>query len=137
MIKNITKQRIRYAETDQMGVVYHGNYPQFFEIGRVEMMRQMGTTYKKLEATGILMPVREFGIRFKKSALYDELIEIHTHLKKVPDTRITFEHEIFNEQGELLVTGFVELVFVNRASKKPMRAPDDFVARVLQHGQWD
>jgi acyl-CoA thioester hydrolase len=135
MIKNITRQRIRYAETDQMGVVYHGNYAQFFEIGRVEMMRDLGSTYRELEASGVIMPVREICIRFKKSALYDEMIEIHTYLKKLPETRITFEHEIFNVQGDLLVTGFVELVFVNQKTGRPMRAPEDFLERIKNNAQ--
>jgi len=116
--------RTRYAETDQMGVVYYGNYPQYLEIGRVEWLRAIGLTYKEMEAEGIMMPVVSLQIQYKKPALYDELITIRTRLKDLPSTKIEFDYEILNEKGELLSTANTILVFVDAKTFRPVRCPE-------------
>lgn len=116
--------RTRYAETDQMGVVYYGNYPQYLELGRVEWLRAIGLTYKEMEAEGIMMPVVSLQIQYKKPALYDELITIRTQLKDLPSTKIEFDYEILNEKGELLSTANTILVFVDAKTFRPVRCPE-------------
>ena len=116
--------RTRYAETDQMGVVYYGNYPQYLELGRVEWLRAIGLTYKEMEAEGIMMPVVLLQIQYKKPALYDELITIRTKLKDLPSTKIEFDYEILNEKGELLSTANTILVFVDAKTFRPVRCPE-------------
>ncbi|WP_315155397.1 acyl-CoA thioesterase [Capnocytophaga leadbetteri] len=116
--------RTRYAETDQMGVVYYGNYPQYLELGRVEWLRAIGLTYKEMEAEGIMMPVVSLQIQYKKPALYDELITIRTKLKDLPSTKIEFDYEILNEKGELLSTANTILVFVDAKTFRPIRCPE-------------
>ena len=116
--------RTRYAETDQMGVVYYGNYPQYLELGRVEWLRAIGLTYKEMEAEGIMMPVVSLQIQYKKPALYDELITIRTKLKDLPSTQIEFDYEILNEKGELLSTANTILVFVDAKTFRPVRCPE-------------
>ena len=116
--------RTRYAETDQMGVVYYGNYPQYLELGRVEWLRAIGLTYKEMEAEGIMMPVVSLQIQYKKPALYDELITIRTKLKDLLSTKIEFDYEILNEKGELLSTANTILVFVDAKTFRPVRCPE-------------
>ena len=116
--------RTRYAETDQMGVVYYGNYPQYLELGRVEWLRSIGFTYKAMEEEGIMMPVVSLQIQYKKPALYDELITIRTKLKELPSTKIEFDYEILNEKGELLSTANTVLVFVDARTFRPVRSPE-------------
>ena len=113
--------RTRYAETDQMGVVYYGNYPQYLELGRVEWLRSIGFTYKAMEEEGVMMPVVSLQIQYKKPALYDELITIRTKLKELPSTKIEFDYEILNERGELLSTANTILVFVDAKTFRPLR----------------
>ena len=116
--------RTRYAETDQMGVVYYGNYPQYLELGRVEWLRSIGFTYKAMEEEGVMMPVVSLQIQYKKPALYDELITIRTKLKELPSTKIEFDYEILNEKGELLSTANTVLVFVDARTFRPVRCPE-------------
>lgn len=115
--------RVRYSETDQMGVVYHGNYAQYFEVGRVEWLRKFGVSYKQLEESGILLPVISLSVKFKKSAYYDDLIKVKTRLVKMPSARIEFSHEIFNQKNELLSTGNTVLVFIDINKNRPTRCP--------------
>jgi len=121
--KNTTKIRVRYAETDQMGVVYHGNYAQFFEIGRTEWLRNVGVTYKKMETTGIMLPVISLQCNFIKSALYDDILTINTLLKKKPTVKIEFDYEIKNQNNDLICTGSSVLAFINMETMKPTRCP--------------
>lgn len=123
MFENTTRLRTRYAETDQMGVVYYGNYPQYFEVGRVETLRQLGVTYRNMEEDGIMLPVLKLEIKYLKSAVYDDELIIKTFLRELPSTRITFHHEIYNSSEELLTIGLVQLVFVNAETRRPMRCP--------------
>ena len=116
--------RIRYSETDQMGVVYHGNYLQFLEIGRVEWLRSFGISYKSMEESGIMLPVISLQINYKKSAVYDDLITVVTKLVKTPSVKIEFNYEILNEKKELLVEANTVLAFLDVQTKKPVRCPN-------------
>ena len=120
--------RVRYADTDQMGYVYYGKYPAFYEIGRVEALRALGMSYKALEAQGIMMPVIDLKARYLKPAYYDELLTLTTKIIKMPSVRIFFEYEIFNENRELLHASATTLVFVNRENMRPCRAPEQMIA---------
>ena len=124
MKKSSTKTRVRYSETDQMGVVYHGNYAQFFEMGRTEWLRSLGVTYKDMEMNGIILPVVSLNLTFIKSALYDDILTIHTFLKKEPMVKIEFNYEIKNQLDELICTGSSVLAFMNSKNMKPTRCPD-------------
>ena len=115
--------RVRYAETDQMGVVYHGNYAQFFEMGRVEWLRNMGISYKSMEEEGIMLPVVSLTMNYKKSARYDDLLTVRTILKKLSSVKIEFDYEIYNEENELLTIGNSILVFVDMKTGRPTMAP--------------
>ena len=127
MIRSETKIRVRYGETDQMGYAYYGIYAQYYEVGRVEAMRLLGFSYKEVEARGILMPVVDFQITYKKPAFYDDEITVVTYLKEVPKgLRILFEYECFNSKQELLNTGRVTLVFIDKLTNKPCLLPDWF-----------
>lgn len=119
----ISKIRVRYGETDQMGVVYHGNYAQYLEIGRIDWLKSLGFSYKKMEQEGIMLPVVSLTINFKKSAVYDDLISVKTILKKKPTASLSFDYEITNEEGDLLCTANTVLVFVDMKSMKPTRCP--------------
>ncbi len=122
-----TRIRTRYAETDQMGYVYYGNYAQYFEVGRVEAMRNLGMSYRDLEGSGILLPVVSFNINFLKPALYDENLSIITKISTKPTVRLIFDYETYNEQDELLNTASTTLVFVNKIKNKPCPPPKEFM----------
>ena len=120
-----TQIRIHYALTDQMGVVYHGHYAQFYEIARAEAIRQIGYTYKDIEAMGIIMPVVDIHSRFLRPAKYDDLITVKTILKEMPlHHKIVFHHEIYNEQDELLNTGDITLYFMDAKTMKRCEMPE-------------
>ena len=116
--------RVRYSETDQMGVVYHGNYIPYFEIGRVEWLRNKGISYKSLEESGIALPIVSMTINYKKSACYDDLLIVRTKFKKNSTVKIEFDCEIWSEQNELLTTATFILVFVNLKTGRPTIPPD-------------
>tara|TARA_R110000765_G_scaffold143218_4_gene244753 strand:- start:267 stop:665 length:399 start_codon:yes stop_codon:yes gene_type:complete len=115
--------RIRYSETDQMGVVYHGNYAQYLELARVEWLRSLGISYKTMEEDGIMLPVISLLINYIKPALYDDLITVKVILKKKPAVRIEFDYEITNEAGDLLATANTVLVFMDMKRKRPTKCP--------------
>ncbi len=123
MKENCTKLRVRYGETDQMGVVYYGNYAEYLEQGRTEWLRELGFSYKWMEANNIHLPVVNLAIDYKKPAYYDDIISITTKLKKTPTVKIEFYYEIHNEKDELLITASTTLVFVNSLTKKLTKAP--------------
>jgi len=127
-----TKIRVRYSETDKMGFCYYGNYAQYFEVARVEALRESGIVYKNLEENGILLPVTELSISYKKPAKYDDLLEIKTIISKLNGTRISFSYETYNELGELLNTAETTLVFIDSLSMKPIRIPT-FILKLLNH----
>ena len=127
MFEHRTKIRTRYSEVDRMGYVYYGNYATYFEVGRVEAMRELGISYAELEEEGIMMPVIRYEINYKRPAFYDEELTIITRVKEVPRSRITFEYETLNSKGEFLNSALTELVFVDSKTMKPQRAPKVFV----------
>lgn len=123
--------RVRYSETDQMGVVYHGNYIPYFEIGRVEWLRNKGVSYKAMEENGIALPIVSMTLNYKKPARYDELLTVKTKFKSQTSVKIEFDCEIWNEKKELLTTAHFILVFVDVKIGKPI-APPDYIKELLK-----
>jgi acyl-CoA thioester hydrolase len=118
-----TSVRVRYSETDQMGYVYYGNYAMYYEVARVESLRQLGLTYKEIEDMGVMMPVVENKSRYLAPARYDDLLRIVTTLREKPGVRIRFEYEIFNSENTLINRGETLLVFINKETNRPCRQP--------------
>lgn len=126
-----TTIRVRYAETDQMNVVYHGNYAQYFEVGRAESIRQLGFTYKDMEQMGIIMPIVEWHAKFVRPAHYDDLLTVKTMLKELPqDHRIEFHQEVYNQQGKLLTTGRVVLYFLKSDTREKDKMPEELMQKL-------
>ena len=124
MYSSEVRIRVRYGETDAMGYLYHGNYSLYYEVGRTDMIRTLGLTYKELEASGIIMPVAEHYIKYIRPALYDDLLTVKTILKEMPEgKRITFHTEIYNENKKLLNTGYTILAFVTVSTGKTTTLP--------------
>ncbi len=123
--------RVRYGETDQMGVVYHGNYATFFEIARTEWLRNLGVTYKELEDNGIILPVISLSFNFIKSAKYDDVLTISVFLKKTPFVKIEFDYEIINQHRERISTGNSVLAFVDKKKNKPIKCPDSILEKLF------
>ncbi len=123
--------RVRYSETDQMGVVYHGNYIPYFEMGRVEWLRNKGVSYKSMEESGIALPIVSMNINYKKSARYDDLLTVRTVFKSQSSVKIEFDCEIYNELDELLTTAQFILVFVSLKTGRPT-APPDYILELLK-----
>jgi acyl-CoA thioester hydrolase len=122
--KSSTKTRVRYSETDQMGVVYHGNYAQFFELGRTEWLRKLGITYKDMEISGIMLPVISLSCNFVKPAKYDDVLTIQTILLKKPMVKIVFDYKITNQHDQLICTGNSVLAFIKTENNKPTSCPN-------------
>jgi len=134
MYTSETQIRVRYAETDQMDVVYYGNYAQYFEVGRVEAIRQLGLSYKDMEAAGVILPVVEFTAKFLRPAHYDDLLTVKSTLKELPaDHRILFYQEVFNEAGKLLTAGKVLLYFVKKGTMEKTTMPADLATRLATY----
>ena len=127
MLIHQTSIRVRYGETDKMGYAYYGVYPQYYEVGRTELIRSMGLSHKRLEDENIMLPVLNLNIQYLKPAFYDDLLTIKTKLVKMPSIRIEFEYETYNQHQELLNIGSTTLVFINAKSRKPCKAPKDFL----------
>jgi acyl-CoA thioester hydrolase len=127
-IKHITEIRVRYGETDKMGFCYYGNYAQFLEVARVELLRSQGVSYKELEDAGILLPVRNFSIKYIAPAKYDDLLFIQTEILKINGSRIIFIYEIRNQKNILIATANTELVFLNSDTMKPTHVPTEILA---------
>lgn len=130
MFSHSTKIRVRYADTDQMGYMYYGNYAEFYEVGRVEMLRSLGMTYKSMEESGIIMPVTELKCKYIKPALYDEEITVNVFIDKMPALRIHFRYELHNEKKELINIGETTLVFIKKDTNKPCLPPADFLGKL-------
>ncbi|SNR15519.1 acyl-CoA thioesterase [Tenacibaculum jejuense] len=130
MPEHYSNIRVRYAETDQMGVVYHGNYAQYFEIGRTEWLRSLGVNYKDMEKNGVMLPVISLNCNFKKSALYDDQLTIKTILKKKPAVKIEFDYEITNQHQELLCSGSTTLAFIDIKTNRPTRCPEYILNKI-------
>ena len=132
MFQSSTQVRVRYAETDQMDVVYHGNYAQYFEVARAEAIRKLGFTYKDMEALGTYMPIVELHCKFIRPAHYDDLLTIHVVLKELStDHRIEFHHEVFNEAGKLLTVGRIVLYFIDSITKEKTGMPKELHDKLL------
>ena len=130
MYHHISKYRVRYADVDQMGYMYYGNYAKLFEIGRVEALRNLGVRYKDLEENGIWMPVYENYSKYIKPAKYDDLLDIDCRLEEIPGTRIVFYTDIKDEAGVLLHQGKTTLVFLDQKSQKIMRCPQIIIEKL-------
>jgi len=130
MIENKITFRIRYGETDQMGYAHHGNYPQYFEMGRIELLRSLDISYKKMEEEGLILPVHSINTRFFKPAKYDDTVTLKTYLKKIPAARILFEYEIYNEKKELITSGNTTLVFVDTSKNRPVKIPQELLKKI-------
>lgn len=126
-----TKVRVRYAETDQMGVVYHGNFAQYFEVARVEWLRSLGVSYRDMEQDGVMLPVVNLNINYKKPAYYDEELTIKTRVTEKPTAKIIFEYEVYNEKNQLISDATSTLVFVNIETRKPMLCPDYLLSKIV------
>jgi acyl-CoA thioester hydrolase len=122
-----TELRVRYGETDQMGYCYYGFYAQYFEVGRVEAIRNLGMSYKSLEEGGIMLPVADFSVKYLSPAYYDDLLTIKTHIKEINGARIYFEYELSNQIGKLIAKANTALVFVTKATMRPTQAPLHFL----------
>lgn len=127
MYQSETTVRVRYGETDQMAYVYYGNYAMYYEVARVEGFRQLGVTYKELEAMGVMMPVLEYHSKFLAPGRYDELLRIVTTIHEKPTVKIKFNFETFNEENVLINQGEAVLAFVNMLTGKPCRPPENLV----------
>ena len=124
MKNSVTKLRVRYSETDQMGIVYYGNYAQYLEQGRTDWLRSLGLTYKFMEEHQVMLPVINLNIDYKKPAKYDDLLTIKTSLLEIPSVKIKFYYKIYNQYDELLVTATTSLVFLDSITRKLIKAPD-------------
>ena len=125
MYQSVTEIRVRYGETDQMGFVYYGNYPLYYEEGRTDAIRKLGISYKELEASGIMLPVAELNIRYKAAALYDEVLTVKTSIKQMPNRKMIFHTDIFNANGEWLNTGETTLLFMRTDTRSICTAPKE------------
>lgn len=131
MYQYSVKLRVRYAETDQMGYCYYGNYAQYYEVARVETLRSLGISYQKLEANGILLPVSDFSIKYILPAVYDQELTIRCDLKELTEFKIKFDYQTHNEDSKLLNFGNTTLVFVDKQTKKPVNCPIDLKNQLI------
>lgn len=130
MFSHSTKIRVRYADTDQMGYMYYGNYATFYEVGRVEMLRSLGLTYKSMEESGIIMPVTDLKCKYILPALYDEEITVKVFIDKMPSLRIHFRYELYNESDDLINMGETTLVFIDQVKKKACLPSKEFLEKL-------
>ena len=133
MYEASTKIRVRYSETDRMGYVYYGNYAQYYEIGRVELFRSLGFSYRELEDSGINMPVIDMKTKYIRPATYDEVLTIKTIVPEMPALKICFRYEIYNADDELINSGETNLAFVDKNKQKPIKTPDWFKAKLSEY----
>lgn len=129
-----TQLRVRYAETDQMGFAYYGNYPQYYEVGRADAMRKLGTTYKDMEEKGVVMPIVDMHIKYIRPARYDDLLTVKTIVSDLPASRMHFDYEIYNEEGRLLNKGYTVLAFLKKETGRPCGAPEWFLNKLKEFG---
>jgi acyl-CoA thioester hydrolase len=130
MYTHSTKIRVRYGETDQMGYVYYGNYAEYYEVARVEMLRSLGMDYAAMESSGVMMPVLELNCKYIKPALYDQEITIKTTIRDLPGVRIHFKYELFNPAGALINIGATTLVFIDMKKNRPCAPPENFMEKL-------
>ncbi len=130
MIHTTHTIRVRYAETDPMKYVYYGNYATYLEVARVELFRELGMAYEEIEQRGIWLPVSEFSINYLRPALYDQILEIHTFIKKIPGVKIQFEYEIYNASKQKITEAKTTLFFLDSKTNKVVKCPD-FLMKIL------
>ena len=130
MNTHIIQVRVRYQETDRMGIVYHANYLSYFELGRVEWLRNKGLDYARLEDSGVLLPVVNVSINYKAPARYDQLLSVETKLVKIGGASLVFQNKIYDENKRLLVEGEVTLVATDFNSFKPIKLPANLLSLV-------
>lgn len=131
MIHTTHSIRVRYGETDPMKYVYYGNYAEYFEVARVELFRELGMSYDEIEKKGIFLPVSEYKIKYLKPGLYDQLLEIHTYVKKIPGVKIEFDYEIYNEDKIKITEASTTLFFLDAETNKIVRCPD-FLLKLIE-----
>ncbi len=122
--------KVRYSETDQMGVVHHGNYAQYLEIARIEWLAQLGVSYKSMEENGVILPVYSLDFKFNKSAFFDDELIVKTSLRTIPTVKIIFDYQIFNSSKELITKASSVLVFVNGETRKPIKCPSYLLEKI-------
>ena len=132
MIHTTNSIRVRYAETDPMKYVYYGNYAQYFEVARVELFRELGMPYEAIEQRGIWLPVSQFSVKYLKPARYDQLLEIHTYITKIPGVKIEFDYEIYNESKEKITEARTTLFFLDAEKNKIISCPDFLMDLLLK-----
>jgi acyl-CoA thioester hydrolase len=133
MYSHETQFRVRYGETDRMGYVYYGTYAQYFEVGRVEALRSLGLSYLRMEEEGVMLPVHDMHVEYRKPAFYDDLLTVRTTIIALPSVRIQFAYSVFNEAHDLITEAATTLVFIDRASNRPRRAPEELLALLAPH----
>lgn len=122
-----TKLRVRYGETDRMGYMYYGHYPEYFEVSRTELLRSVGLSYREIEDNGFILPVRNMTVEYKQPARYDDLLTVRSIIRKKPEVRLDIDYEVYAENGSLICKANTILVFVDAATGKPRKAPDHFL----------
>jgi acyl-CoA thioester hydrolase len=133
MLSNDSIIRVRYGETDKMGIVYYGTYSLYYEVGRTDLMRKFGISYREMEEQGIQMPVIHMDCFYIKPAFYDDLIKVHTYIKELPKSKIKFEYEIYNSENILINKASTTLIFLDSQTEKPTRAPLFFTDKIKEH----
>jgi acyl-CoA thioester hydrolase len=132
MITHETQVRVRYADTDQMGYVYHAKYLEYLEVGRTEMIRHLGLPYAEVEKQGIMMPVADVAIKFRAPAHYDEVLTVKTTVAALPKASFPFRYEIVNEKGKTVLQADLRLAFIDMQRNKPVRVPD-FILQAVKN----
>lgn len=122
--------KVRYAETDQMGVVHHGNYPQYLEIARIDWLESLGISYKSMEEEGVMLPVFELNLKYHKPVTFHEDLRVETRLRELPNVKITFDYRVFNSNGEKVTSATSVLVFMDAKTRKPIRCPEYILERL-------
>lgn len=125
--------RVRYGETDRMGYMYYGHYPEYFEVSRTDMIRSLGLSYKEIEEQGIIMPVRSLKVDYRIPAHYDEVLRVKSYLNKIPEIKLEIDYEIYNQEQKLICTGNTILAFVDINTRRPRRAPEFFLEAVRKY----
>ena len=134
MFVHETKVKVRYAETDQMGIVHHANYALYYEIARTECFEaSSGITYESMEAKGVMLPLLELQSKFLKPAFYNQVLTVKCLVKELPTVRLNVEYEIYNEAEQLINIGKTVLVFVDKQTRKPCQPPKNFMDGVKPH----
>lgn len=127
MFSHTSEVKVRYGETDQMGFAYHGNYPQYLEIARIDWLESLGISYKDMEQKGIMLPVVVLNINYCKPAFYDDILMIKISLVKLPKASIEFNYKIHNSEGAMITTAYSKLVFMDSKTRLPIRCPQKFL----------